>query len=1491
MEKQKRWQFYLILAVVVLTLINILPTIFYYTKPLKHPIDEKRAENVAQGIIERVNQLEGDSKEWIYSFCNLLGTHPKSVELKKEDPGIFVVTFGNAKDAELFKRFLPKAGMLIPFIPSQLELYPGESAEPEQVLIARQINAHLDPSQTNQQFSFFSKMENGKISPKYREFIYDRASEVILGLTGQSQQGAELLMISKNPNKETVLTLAREIKDVTTAFGEISPITKRYFSSFSRVSGASAEELIQKFQSGIDKVKADLEKEKNTATSDQRISLIDSEIKTLDQVSAIVKRNTSDFKVGGKPLTEKEIQTALKNAEKSEKDNIQTVSLMGRNPYIESLEINWGNDTITVKFYNDVEKVRAGEGKREIDVISRDKMNNFIINELARVSRESNETFAPEGTQFAIALNHLTNAQSFLNFNLPFLAEKLSGQVKELILSSWLPNHQDLSGNNYPVIDYNTYKTLGAQEKKLGLVVYAPVTAKSDTPEGFRNTSLYVIAKGMNTLVQKYQANPDSPENQKLKNEIGRLVQIMQQRGFIVYPGSSLGIAPEFSNDFIFELNDYYANLLAATREDFYVKGSKRNATLDFTDVEQRITALNNIDDKIQEDLVKSRDEYSSAQVDMSVTRRYEVPAPIRNVYLANMKLSFVKYFRGDDRKILRWGLDLSGGKTVRVGLKDQNNKVVTNPDDLKQAVNELYTRINKMGVSERTIRIENNNIILDFPGSQSLSASELIKSSAMYFHIVNEKYSLRNNELRETVNQFLQNVWNEAVVTNRKDAQSINLIAWQHLGGDEGATPRSEAAKALFDHGLRLAGPDQVSRSTSFNDTLSAIGVMRGQEFTEWNGQTHPLMVIFHNYALEGASLTNIYVGFDVSQGNSLSFSVKSSHGNTRKGNPQEEFFAWTSQFAEDRIAGTPKEAYSQGTGWRMAVVLNDTIITSPALRSALREGGTISGHFTQREINQLAADLKAGSLSFTPQILSEQNVSAELGTEERARGIAASIMGMVLVATVMIGYYRFAGVVATCAVLFNLLIMWGVLQNLGAALTLPGIAGIVLTIGMAVDANVLVYERIREEFKISGRIASAIQAGYRKAFSAIFDSNITTIIAALILIQFDSGPIKGFATTLIIGLVSSMFSALFLTRYFFAGWVQDPKHKELKMASLIGETNYDFLGKAKIAFSITLAFIVIGSFFFIKERNTMLGMDFTGGYSLTVELKDKGNDFHYRTVAADALLAHGATANDFEIRQLSKPNQLRIQLGLGMEEAGHPFYNMAKLSEEGQYAYKYQQNPRINWLVSSLAEGGLQIKDSELSSLDTDWSVMSGQFSETMRHNAIWALSLALLCILIYISIRFEFKYAVGGVLALVHDVVITVGLYSMLGWMGVPVQIDLTVVAAIMTILGYSLNNTIVIFDRIREDMKLYRKLSFQDIINHSINITLSRTILTSSTTLVAILPFVIFGGTSIFDFSLIMAIGIVVGIFSSLFIAGPIMYYFHKREENGTAHAHV
>lgn len=486
------------------------------------------------------------------------------------------------------------------------------------------------------------------------------------------------------------------------------------------------------------------------------------------------------------------------------------------------------------------------------------------------------------------------------------------------------------------------------------------------------------------------------------------------------------------------------------------------------------------------------------------------------------------------------------------------------------------------------------------------------------------------------------------------------------------------------------------------------------------------------------------------------------------------------------------------------------------------------------------------------------------------------------------MVVYYRFAGAVASIAVLFNLLILWATLQNLGATLSLAGIAGIILTVGMAVDANVLVFERIKEEFALTGRIASAISAGYKKAYSAIIDSNVTTIIAALILLNFDAGPIKGFALTLIIGIVSSMFTALFMTRFYFTGWAQNPKNKVLQIGkSWIQAKGIDFLKRSKLAFSVAAILILAGGYLVFAQRATIFGMDFTGGFSLNLEMaenkKNSQGEVNFAQAVEQALIAKGATDRDFQIRELNPSNHLRILFGTSMEQTGKPFYRMPLENDRTDIAYPFEKNPRIEWVVQALQSEGLALSHHSLEHLDANWTSMSGQMSDTMRNNAMIGLLISLVSIFIYITFRFEYKFAAAAIICLLHDILITLGLMGLLHAVGVPLQIDLNTVAAIMTIVGYSLNDTIIIFDRIREEMKISRGKNLTETVNNALNVTLGRTTITSGTTLLVLIALVILGGSSIFSFALVMVIGVFFGTLSSWYIASPLMLFFHGREE--------
>lgn len=1518
MEKHKRWQSLLIIGVVLLTIYNILPTVFFYTKPLNKPVDEKTATNVATAALERVNQLEQGSKEWLESYCNLLHIKPDSISVDPSTPQILEVTFKKREHADVLTQYLPRAGNLIPFYPSQLSVYHRDIAPTDEgfieeensehkVYVLRKIPLRFNMKSSGEFFTFAPKFAaNNEPTAAYRDLIQDRLGQVVYSVAGPSENGQLTALALDNlagpRGSDFLLKIAENIQSYQKAFGIDSPITKRFYKTFSQSLHQHApQETINSLTQAIETLKDRVHTEKVALKSEQeakqqkqeflepfqkeRLSALTRHEETLLSALTALKSHRSSFINKQSTLTLHAISSIIEKAE--QKNGMQVIELGSYNPIVKAIHLDWGDQSFFLELHKDIVQKKNGDA---LSSRERDAISQLIYDEIAKISRESSEELKPHHSGYQIALNILPDSTSFLQFNLSEIANAQMHHIKNLIKESWNPETKDLQKGQYPLLAWSDFSTLPKNEQHLSLVLYSPSTAKGETPAGFRTNSIYVIAKDLLKIAKKFESAPNSPQAKQFFKDFQKLEKIMQTNGFLGYAGTTYPLSSAFANDFIFEAEDYYLPVLQATRENFSVHGTKQFAVLELSNIRQRILTTNRIETAMHEDLLKWKDEYNSAQVDPTERMRFDVPKPTTNVLWSNLGLSAKKYFRGDERKILQWGLDMSGGKTVQVQLRDANNRPVTDEADIKQGMNELYNRVNKMGVSEVSIRQEGNAITIDFPGSQSLSAADLVKASSMTFHVMNEKFSIDSQQpLAETTNRFLQEIWNEAVVTNKKDSESIATIAWSHLYGDsmdpENVQPRSESARILYENGLRLSDPNDPAMSSSLNDTISKIAILQGNSFTEWSGQTHPLVVVFNNYALEGSSLENVHANYDPTKGNFLSFDVKSSQSlsSGEKINPRNELHTWTSLFSKENIVGTPYESYTKGRGWRMAVILNGKIVSAPTLDSPLSNSAMISGHFTQREVNRLVADLKAGSLTFTPQILSEKNVSPDLGIKERYQGIAATIIALIAVIAVMIGYYRFAGLVASIAVLFNLLIMWATLQNIGAAITLAGIAGIILTVGMAVDANVLVFERVREEFAKTGKLALAVAAGYKKAYSAILDSNITTIIAALILLHFDSGPIKGFAVTLIIGIVSSMFTALFMTRYFFSRWVQNPKHTKLTMMNLIRGRNFNFLKWGRFSIALSALVIVVGAFFFTKNLNTILGMDFTGGFTTTIELQT-AKDGHYRESVEKALINAGASQQDIQIRELSPNNQLRIFLSKNMNLVDKPFYGMpVELSLENPQ-YSYETNPRLVWLVNALEQNNLSLTEKSLSQVDQNWKNISGQMSDTMRNNAVIGLVIALLCILAYITIRFEFTFAISATIGLAFDVLITLALLAIFHSAGIPIQIDLNTVAALMTIVGYSLNDTIIVFDRVREDMRVMKKNSFKEIINHALNITLSRTIMTSFTTLLVLIALVIFGGSSIFGFSLIMAIGVVVGTLSTFFLAASLLLFFQRKESS-------
>ena len=522
-----------------------------------------------------------------------------------------------------------------------------------------------------------------------------------------------------------------------------------------------------------------------------------------------------------------------------------------------------------------------------------------------------------------------------------------------------------------------------------------------------------------------------------------------------------------------------------------------------------------------------------------------------------------------------------------------------------------------------------------------------------------------------------------------------------------------------------------------------------------------------------------------------------------------------------------------------RLAIVLDGKVLSAPVVQSSLGANFEISGMKDANEAKSIAAAL-LNPLKNPLLVEEERTVSATLGKETVHQGITAGIAGLGLTLLFVLIYYRFAGIIALLGLSLNILILFGAMAMFGFTFTLPGIAGIILTIGVAVDANVLIYERLREELAAGKSIKAAISAAYDKAFSAIFDANITTLITALILFWRASGTVKGFAVTLTIGILASMLAALLCTRVLF-WWFSDAGIlKKLSFMNLIPKRAFNFLGKRKIAFSFSIILIVAGLGSVGMKGNSSLGIDFTGGAQLSYQLVD------------------GQTVEQPAVQQVL--NKLELSKQASSQE---------ETTTGGEYLLTVRcASDDIGAIETALSSSFEVLKDKP--SRETISASLGSEFLNT----ALWALIVGMVAILIYITIRFEFSFALGAFAALIHDILICLGIVILSGQ-----ELSLIHVGAFLTIAGYSINDTIVVFDRIREDLRS-RRGDVQDVMNHAINATLSRTVLTSVTTFVAVLVLYIYGGSALKDFSFTIMIGVIVGTYSSIFIASPIVFIWSK-----------
>ena len=533
-----------------------------------------------------------------------------------------------------------------------------------------------------------------------------------------------------------------------------------------------------------------------------------------------------------------------------------------------------------------------------------------------------------------------------------------------------------------------------------------------------------------------------------------------------------------------------------------------------------------------------------------------------------------------------------------------------------------------------------------------------------------------------------------------------------------------------------------------------------------------------------------------------------------------------------------------------RMAVLLDDEVLIAPTVNATLGRNFIVEGLDGREEVRTVSNALN-NPLKYPLNILSERNVTARYGEEVVRQGVTAAIAGLALTLLFVLIYYRFAGFVALIGLTVNMLILFGAMAMFGATFTLPGIAGIILTIGVAVDANVLIYERLREEIAGGKSLINAIRAAYEKAFSAIFDANITTLLTAIILLWRASDQMKGFAITLTIGILSSMFAALLVTRVFFFWGSDTGALKKLSFMNLIPAKTIKFMEMRKPAFMLS-SILLIGSLVVMgTKRESSLGIDFLGGSIVNIQLKE-GQELSEATVKK-------------AISDLTLEKKPTIQLEQPVGAEGDLI--SIKYATDDLEKIESKLRSDIGILGEKNTEGNYDI------ALDNE--TISASLGGEFLKNSFYALGLGLLAVLFYISLRFEFSFAVGAFAALFHDILICIGVVIMCG-----TELSLIHVGAFLTIAGYSINDTIVVFDRMRESLRSKRG-DVAQVMNLAINATLSRTILTSVTTFVAVLVLWIFGGSALKDFSFAIMIGVVVGTYSSIFIAAPVVYIWSKK----------
>ena len=543
-------------------------------------------------------------------------------------------------------------------------------------------------------------------------------------------------------------------------------------------------------------------------------------------------------------------------------------------------------------------------------------------------------------------------------------------------------------------------------------------------------------------------------------------------------------------------------------------------------------------------------------------------------------------------------------------------------------------------------------------------------------------------------------------------------------------------------------------------------------------------------------------------------------------------------------RVFGTVTE---KNVGQRLAIVLDDIVRSAPVIREKILGGSAqISGNFTHEEATDLAIVLRVGALPAPVDIIQNMTVGASLGQDSIQKGIFSGMLGAVLVIGFMLIYYRLSGVIANTAMALNILFLFAGLAILSATLTMPGIAGIVLSVGMAVDSNVLIFERMREEFALGKSIKSSIDGGFSKAFLTIIDAHVTTLVTALALFLFGTGPVKGFAVTLSLGIIFNLFTSIYYSHWIFNSLTAHKRIKRINYMQFIKKPNLDYMKLRKFAFGLSGALALLGIVAFggILLGKANMGVDFSGGSLL-----------------------------QYKADQSFTMSEVRSAIDKSHLEG----VDLQKVENEGRLMVKIKKSSKV--IASELNEEVTAVLNSQLPDkkffLESQTEIGSS-VSAVLRNKAMLAIALSMGGVIIYLGFRFNLSFGIGAAIATFHDVFAVLGICWLMN-----IEITLLMVTALLTLAGYSLNDTVVIFDRIRENMNKSDTPSLLKVINNSVNEVLVRSVVTGFTAFLSVLALFIFGGSIIHDFSFVLLLGIIIGTYSSIFVASPILTLWDKK----------